>query len=152
MEYLIELRFEDKGYNAIIHFLATFNAKDDAESQLFVEELIAGFTRKGVDVFPPTYYRIDNNPQLKERSREYYEFYRARATATIEIEQFLLDNPKQNKSLFENLTERLFAGEDSTAKIGNKYKIPVRVVDKNTRNPIAGDIYYFTVEHLIPKE
>lgn len=151
MEYLIDLRFEDKGYNAIVHFVATFTAKDDSEAKLFIDELIAGFKRRGVVIFPSTYYRIDNDPELRERSYEYYQFCKTRATASIEVEQFILDNPDQNKSLVENLTERLFAGENSTAKIGNEYKIPVRVVDKQTRNPITGEFYYFTIEHLIPK-
>lgn len=151
MEYLIDLRFEDKGYNAIVHFVATFTAKDDSEAKLFIDELIAGFKRREVVIFPSTYYRIDNDPELRERSYEYYQFCKTRATASIEVEQFILDNPDQNKSLVENLTERLFAGENSTAKIGNEYKIPVRVVDKQTRNPITGEFYYFTIEHLIPK-
>lgn len=151
MEYLIDLRFEDKDYNAIVHFVATFTAKDDSEAKLFIDELIAGFKRRGVIIFPSTYYRIDNDPDLRERSYEYYQFCKTRATASIEVEQFILDNPDQNKSLVENLTERLFAGENSTAKIGNEYKIPVRVLDKQTRNPITGEFYYFTIEHLIPK-
>ena len=151
MEYLIDLRFEDKGYNAIVHFVATFTAKDDSEAKLFIDELVAGFKRRGVVIFPSTYYRIDNDPELRERSYEYYQFCKTRATASIEVEQFILDNPDQNKSLVENLTERLFAGENSTANIGNEYKIPVRVVDKQTRNPITGEFYYFTIEHLIPK-
>ena len=151
MEYLIDLKFEDKGYNAIVHFVATFTAKDDSEAKLFIDELIAGFKRRGVVIFPLTYYRIDNNPELRESSYVYYQFCKTRATASIEVEQFILDNPDQNKSLVENLTERLFAGEDSTAKIGNKYKIPVRVFDKQTRNPITGEFYYFTLEHLTPE-
>ena len=151
MEYLIDLRFEDKGYSAIVHFVATFTAKDDNEAKLFIDELIAGFKRRSVVIFPSSYYRIDNDPELRERSYEYYQFCKSRATATIEVEQFILDSPDQNKSLVENLTERLFAGENSTAKIGNEYKVPVRVYDKQTRNPITGEFYYFTIEHLIPK-
>lgn len=150
MEYLIDLRFEDKGYSAIVHFVATFTAKDDVEAKLFIDELSAGFTRRGVLIFPSTYYRIDNNPKLRESSYEYYEFCKKVATASIQIEQFILENPDQNKSLVENLTEKLFSGEKSTAKIGNEFKIPVRVIDKQTRNPITGEFYYFTIEHLIP--
>jgi len=151
MEHLIDLKFEDKGYNAIVHFVATFTTKDENEAKLFFNELMAGFKRRGVVIFPSTYYRIDNDPQLRERSYEYYQFCKARATASIEIEQFILENPDQNISLADNLTERLFNGENSTAKIGNEYKIPVRVLDKQTRNPITGELYYFTIEHLIPK-
>jgi len=151
MEYLIDLRFEDKDYNAIIHFVATFVTKDENEAKLFIDELVAGFKRRGVVIYPSTYYRIDNDQQLKERSYEYYQFCKTRATASIEVEQFILENPDQNKSLAENLTEKLFNGEKSTANIGNEYKIPVRVYDKQTRNPITGEFYYFTIEHLIPK-
>jgi len=50
------------------------------------------------------------------------------------------------------LTERLLKGESSTAKIGNEYKIPVRVIDKETRNPINGEFYFMNIEHLIPKD
>jgi hypothetical protein len=48
--------------------------------------------------------------------------------------------------------EKFFAGENSTANIGRKYNIPVKVVERQTRNPISGEFYYFSVEHLIPKE
>ncbi len=152
MEFLIDLRFEDKGYSAIIHFLATFNAKDEIEAKHFYDELLAAFIRRGVTIFPSTYIRIDNNPELRERTYEYHQFYLSKATATVQIEQFLLENPDQDKSLWDNLTEKFFAGENSTAQIGNKYNIPVQVRDKKTRNPITGEFYYFSIEHLIPKE
>lgn len=151
MEFLIDLRFEDKGYNAIVHFVATFVAKDESEAKTFIDELTAGFVRRGVLIYSSTYYRIDNDQQRKERSYEYYEFCKKRATASIRIEQFILDNPDQNKSLVDNLTDLLFNGKKSTANIGNEYNIPVRVVDKQSRNPITGEFYYFTIEHLIPK-
>ena len=150
MEFLIDLKFEDSGFNAVIHFVATFIAKDENDAKLFIDELIAGFKRKDVIIYPSTYYRIDDDQQLKERSYEYYQFCISRATSAIEIEQFILDSPDQNKSLVENLTEKLFNGENSTAKIGSEYKIPVRVYDKKTRNPISGEFYYLTIQHLIP--
>lgn len=152
MEYLIDLKFEDTGYNAIIHLVATFIANDENAAQLFINELIAGFKRKNVIIYPSTYYRIDNDLQLKERSYEYYQFCKSRATSSIEIEQFILEAPDQNKSLVENLTDKVFNGEKSTAKIGKEYNIPVRVSNKETRNPISGEFYYFTIEHLIPEE
>jgi len=151
MEFLIDLRFEDKGYSAIIHFLTTFNAKDEMEAKHFYDELLAAFIRRGVIIFPSTYIRIDNNPDLRERTYEYHQFYLSKATANVQIEQFLLENPDQDKSLWDNLTEKFFSGENSTAKIGNKYNIPVQVRDKQTRNPITGEFYYFSIEHLIPK-
>ncbi|MHA8068815.1 hypothetical protein ACS6L2_05975 [Aquirufa ecclesiirivi] len=152
MEFLIDLRFEDKGYNAIVHFVATFISKDENEAMLFYNDLKAGFKRCGGVILLASCYRIDNDKKLKDRSFEYYQFCQNRATATVEITQFILDNPDQNKTLVDNLTERLFQGKFSTAQLGNKYKIPVRVMDKETRNPISGELYYFTLEHLIPKK
>ncbi len=151
MEYSIELRFEDKNYNAVIHFFSTFTANDDNEAELFCTEIKAGLLRQGVQVFQLTNLRIGDNPILKERMYEYHNFFLTRATASIKIDQFYVENPDQKKSLYENLTEKLFSGEDSTANIGRKFDIPVRVLDKDTRNPIAGEFYYFFIEHLIPK-
>ncbi|WP_338376464.1 hypothetical protein [uncultured Flavobacterium sp.] len=152
MEFLLELRFEDIGYNAIIHFMTSFTANDENEAKHFYTELISAFNRRGVVLFPSTYIRIDNNPELRERTYEYHQFYLSRATAKIQIEQFHLENPDQDKSLWDNLVEKFFAGENSTANIGRQYNIPVRVVDKHTRNPIGGEFYYFSVEQLIPKQ
>lgn len=152
MEFLIDLRFEDKNYSALIHFLATFNAKNEIDAQYFYDELLAAFTRRGVTIFPSTYIRIDNNNELRERSYEYHRFYLTNTKANVHIEQFVLENPDQDKSLWDNLTEKFFAGDKSTAQIGNKYNIPVQVRDKKTRNPITEEFYYFSIEHLIPKE
>jgi hypothetical protein len=151
MEYILEIRFDDNGYNAIIHFVSTFIVKSEEEAKLFVDELVDGFKRINVVVLSGTYSRIDNNPELRERQYEFYRFYMSRATANVQIEQFLLENPDQNKSLFDNLAEKLFNGENSTALIGKKYNLPVRVMDKVARNPIEADIFYCTIEHLVPK-
>ena len=152
MEFLIDLRFEDKGYNAIIHFVTTFTAKDEIEAQYFYDELISAFKRRNVTLFPSTYVRLDNDPEFRERTYEYHQFYLSRATANIQVEQFHLEKPDQEKSLWDNLVEKFFAGENSTANIGRKYNTPVRVVDRQTRNPITGEFYYFSVEHLIPNK
>jgi len=151
MEYIIEIKFEDKGYNALIHFVSTFVANSEKEARLLVDELVEGFKRNETFVLSGQYIRIDNNEKQRERQLEYFEFCKARATASIEIEQFLLNKPDQTKTLIDNLTEQFFKGENATAKIGNKYKIPVRVTDKKTRNPISGEFFYYSVEHLIPK-
>jgi len=151
MEYLIDLKFEDVNLSAYVHFVTTFKVNSEHEAKLFVDELEAGFKRKGVIILPSTFYRIDNDPVLRQNSFNYYNFYVTRATASIKIEQFIIENPDQNKSLVENLTERLFNGEKSTAIIGEKYNIPVRVFDKKTRNPINSDIFYFGIEQLIKK-
>jgi len=152
MEYILEIRFDDKHYNAIIHFISTFNVESEEDANLFLNELFEGFQRKGALVLHYTCNRIDNNLELKERQYEYLNFCLSRATASIEVEQFIVENPDQTKSLAENLTEKLFSGEYSTAKIGNKYNIPVRVMEKGSSNPISSELFYYTIEHLIPKK
>jgi len=150
MEYLIDIKFEDKNYNAIIHFVTTLTAQSNNEAKLFLDELVDGFKRRDIFVLNGTYNRIDNNPELRERQYEYYQFCLSIATVNIQIGQFVFETPNQNKSLIENLTERLLSGENSTAQIGSKYEIPVRVMEKGTRNPIAGEFYFCNIEHLIP--
>lgn len=152
MEYILEIRFNDENYNAIIHFVTTFNVVSEEVAGVFEEELIQGFARNGAEVLHSSCHRIDNNPELKERQYEYFKFYLSRATASIKLEQFSVESPDQSKSLAENLMNKFFAGEDSTAIIGGKYKLPVRVMEKGSRNPIGGDIFYYSIEQLIPKE
>lgn len=151
MEFFLELKFEDSAYNALIHFATTFIANTEAEAKLFVKELLAAFQRREVIVLSCSYNRLDNNTELRERMYEYHKFYLSRATATIQVEQFHIENPNQEQSLWDNLVGKFFGGKDSTANIGTKYNIPVRVVDKKTRNPIDNEFYYFSVEQLIPK-
>jgi hypothetical protein len=151
MEFFLEIRFEDLNCNAIIHFATTFIVKNEVEAKHFVAELLAAFERRKVVIFSRSYNRLDNNPDLKERMYEYHNFYVSRATAHIQVEQFHLENPNQEQSLWDNLVSKFFEGDDSTANIGTKYNIPVRVVDKQTRNPINDEFYYFSVEQLIPK-
>lgn len=151
MEFFLELKFEDLNYNALIHFATTFTVNTETEAEHFINELLAAFERRKVVVFSRSYNRLDNNPELRARRYEYHNFYLKRATATIQIEQFHLDNPNQEKSLWDNLVGKFFDGTDSTANIGTKYDIPVRVMDKETRNPIDDEFYYFSVEQLIPK-
>lgn len=152
MEYLIDLRFDDKNYCALIHFVTTFQVKDEREAEEFVKEIYAGFKRKKVLILNSDYYRIDNDATLRARSYEYLQYSKSTATASIQIEQFHLANPDQNMSLVDNLIDKFFNGEKSTANIGKTYNIPVRVTDRETRNSISGEFYYFAIEHLIPKE
>jgi hypothetical protein len=151
MEFFLELKFEDPNYNALIHFATMFNVNAEEDAKLFASELLAAFQRRKVVVFSCSYNRLDNNSDLRERMYEYHNFYLATATAHVQIEQFHVENPNQEKSLWDNLVEKFFVGEDSTANIGRKYNIPVKVVDKKTRNPISDEFYYFSVEQLIPK-
>lgn len=152
MEFILDIRFEDNNYNAVIHLVTTLTANSNTEAQLFIDELMEGFKRRNIIVLNGNYKRIDHDAELKERQYEYYEFCKTRATAIIGIEQFVFENPDQTKSLVDNLTERLLTGENSTAQIGNKYKIPIRVTDKETRNPIDGEFYFMNIEHLTPKK
>jgi hypothetical protein len=151
MEFLIDLRFEDKMYNALIHFVATFKVKDQAEAKIFVDELLAGFQRRKIVIYTIHYYRIDHDEEFRSQKYDYCEYIKSKATAKIQIEQFFVENPDQNKSLVENLMQKFFEGENSIARIGNKYNLPVIARDLKTRNPIPADFYYFTLEHLIPK-
>lgn len=151
MEFLLDIRFEDNNYNAVIHLVTTLTANSEQEAKIFIDELLEGFKRRNILVLHGTYRRIDNNQELKERQYEYFEFCKSRATATIDIEQFVFENPDQTKTLVDNLTERLLNGENSTAQIGNKYKIPIRVTDKESRNPINGEFYFMNIEHLVSR-
>lgn len=151
MEYYIELKIEDNNYSAIIHFATTFYVNSEMEAAQFSTELLSAFKRRNVTVFSSSYIRLDHDPILKERMFEYHNFYLGRATANIEIDLYYVQDPDQTKSLHENLVEKIFAGKNSTAEIGKKFKIPVRVADKKTRIPITNDLYYFNVQHLIPK-
>lgn len=152
MEYLLDVRFEDKNYNAVIHLVTTLTAQSDEEAQVFVNELIEGFKRKKITVLHGSYTRIDHDPEFRKSQYEYYKFCLRRATATVKIEQFIFENPDQTKSLVDNLTERLMNGENSTAKIGKEYNIPIRVTEKETRNQIEGEFFFQNIEHLIPKQ
>jgi len=145
------LKFEDKHYDALVHFVATFIVSKEQEAKTFVDELSSAFQRKEVTFKVLRCYRIDNDAELLQLSRDYHNFQHSISTATIKIERFFLENPDQTKTLAENMTEKFFTGLDSTALIGQKCNIPVRVLEKESRNPLTNDIYYFTVEHLTPK-
>ncbi len=151
MEYIVDIKFEDNGYNAIVHFVSTFVVNSPELSKLFVEELSAGLKRNKVAILSLSCLRLDDNVELRERQYEYYEFCKGTATATINIQQFMLESPDQTRSFADNLTEKFFNGEESTAFIGKTYSIPVRVRDKKTKNPIPKEFYYLNIEHLIPK-
>ncbi len=151
MIYILDIRLDDQHYNAIIHFVTTFTAKSQNDAQLLVDELVEAFKRKEAKILFKTYYQVSDDPVEKVRQLQYYQFMIKRATADIKIEQFIVDNPDQTKSLFDNLAEKLFNGEQSTAQIGRKYNIPVRVTNKEDQEPIASDLFYYNLEHLIPK-
>jgi len=151
MVFFLEMRFEDNGYRAIVHFATTLITNSDGEAKIFLEELEASMQRAGLRITSISCNRIDNNPVLRENYWNYYQFYIKRATAKIDIDQYVLQSPDQAKTLSENVMDKFLNGENSTAYIGNRYSIPVRVMDKVSREPIAGDIYYLNLQHLIPK-
>jgi hypothetical protein len=107
--------------------------------------------RRQIQIYSVDYSRIDNNSELRLSKLRYHEYCKTIATATINIEQFKLENPDQTKTLSENLIEKVLNGENSTAQIGRTYNLPIRVLDKKGKS-IRGDIYYLNLEHLIPKE
>jgi len=150
MEYLLDVKFEDNNYNAVIHLVTTLKAKSDEEARIFVDELVEGFKRRKITVLNGSYTRIDHDPEYRKSQYEYYNFCLKRATASVKIEQFIFENPDQTKSLVDNLTERLLNGENSTAKIGKEYNIPVRITEKETRNQIEREFFFQNIEHLIP--
>lgn len=152
MEYLFDLKFEDPGYNAIVHLVYTLNVSNDNEARIFYKELISSFKRENVNLFLSNFYRIDIDQETKDSIYQYLDLCFKRATASIKIKQYILKDPDQSKSLADNLIQKLLAGEDSTARYGNQYNIPVRVTDKKTREPISGEFYYFNIEHLIQKK
>lgn len=152
MEYYIDITFEDPFYKAIVRLFTSFIVKDEYENELFIQELVDGLKRRKVTPLNIISSRIDNDIELRQSCYEYHKIFKSKANASIEIEQFILENPNQYKSLVDNLTEKLFNGENSTAKIGEKYSLPVRVSERKTGNPIEENIYFFAIEHLIPKE
>ena len=152
MVYFIEIRFEDPGYNAIVHFLSTYAVNDDREAAKLCSELLAAIRRQGGIFISSTSYRIDHDPQLVARTHQYSIFFQTIATASIEISQFRFESPDQTQSLIDNLMNKFYNGESSIAEVGRKYNIPARVKDKTSKNPIGGELYYFHLEHLIPIE
>lgn len=150
MEYILDLRFEDLNYNARVHLVTTFVSKDEDEADVFTSEILEGIKRRKVKILSCHHKRIDLSIRDREECHKYYEMCLSKATASIKIEQFILENPDQTKGLYNNLVKKLFEGEQAIAQIGNEYNIPVRVLDKETGIPIS-EVYYYNIEHLIPK-
>lgn len=148
MQFIIEIRFEDKDLTAIVHLVTLINIKSEEAMAAFCVELEAAIKRNGAIVLLSTFLRIDNNPELKERQIEYYRYYLSRATATVKIDEYTIDDPDQSKNVYDNLIEKMYAGKNAIATEGAKHNIPVRVIDKNSRNPITGEFFYSSIEHI----
>ncbi|WP_312391120.1 hypothetical protein [Chryseobacterium sp.] len=151
MEYYLEVRFLDRNYDASIHFATTFTASTEANAQQFFNELISALKRRKVDILNSKYFRIDNDPILKGRTLENHNFYLSRSTASIEIDQYYIEDPDQNMSVTENLLQKFYAGKEPVAEIAKRVNIPVIGKDRQTNDHIRNDIYYFNLEHLSPK-
>ena len=149
MTYLLDLRWVDNGYDAFVHLVSPITANSTEDANSFYQELLAGLQRKNVNLLIRSFYRIDDTAEHMQNGRDYINFQRNIATATMQIEPYVLENPDQTQSLAENLVEKFFNGENSTAKIGLRHNIPVRVLDRQTRNPINNEMFYFSIEHLI---
>ena len=149
MEYFLDMKFEDISYNAIVHVTIIIPVMNENDAKLFKEQILAAFKRKEVIILNLSFYRILEQTEWRESIIRYHEFSLRMASAKIEIDKFYLDNPDQSKTLCENLIEKLFQGEKATAIIGQKYNIPVRVIDKVTKNIISDELYYFSIEQLI---
>jgi hypothetical protein len=149
MLFFLEIRFEDNRFSAIVHLATNLTVTNQNDANHLVEELMESMRRRKLNIISISCPRIDNNPQLSENLLRYYEFYKTRATATVELDQYVMDNPDQTKDLVENILEKILSGENSTAQVGHRYRIPVRVMDKKTKNSIEGDIYYLNLELLV---
>jgi hypothetical protein len=143
------MKFEDISYNAIVHVTIIITVRSEIDAESIKDQLLAAFKRKEVIIINMSFYRIFEDTEWRESIIRYHEFSLKMATAKIEIDRFYLDNPNQSKSLCENLIEKLFQGEKATAFIGHKFNIPVRVIDKVTKNIILDEFYYFSIEQLI---
>lgn len=151
MEYLIEIKYVDVNYNANIHFLTTFNAVDENDALLFYNETISAFSRNKVKIQYANYERIDNDPEKKAQFLLRHNQFLQKVNDHVEIEQFFIKDPDQNMSLWENLLKQYKDGDkNANAYEGRKHQIPVNVIDRATFKPTY-DVYYFSVQHLIPK-
>jgi hypothetical protein len=151
MEYLLDIRFEDPHYNANVTLIATFAAKDEEDAKLFFNEFVYAFERNNAKFFYTNHYRIDQDELSFEKGYEAYKFHLSKATQLIKVEQFFVENPNQSKSLIYNLMEKYFKNEDSMAKVGRELTLPVEVTDKTTGQRIRDEIFYYSIEHLMPK-
>lgn len=151
MIFLLDIHFEDSNFDVLVHLVTTLDVSTAEEADLFKNELVAALIRNKVDITFCTCIQIDNNRELYETQMLGYAKALERATTTILIEQFLLKEPDQSKTLGQNILNKIFDGEDSVASIGRRYNIPVRVKEKTTGNSFK-EVYYFGLEHLIPKQ
>ncbi len=152
MEYSINARFENKGLGIKIHFLTMINVTDEIEADLFHDELLSGFRRMKWEEFHTSLLRIDNNETIRNQKYEELNQIETKSDTTLRIEQYLLENPDQTKSLAENLVKKLKEeGEASSKAFWRNFNIPIEIRDSSSGRKITGEFYYLKIEHLIPK-
>jgi hypothetical protein len=152
MKFYLDLRFTYISYDASVHFASTFTASTEANAKQFFNELISALERKKVDILHSDYFRIDDNSMLESRTLENHAFYLRRSTAKIEIDHYYIENPDQSMSVTENLLQKFYSDKKPVAQLKRKHNLPVIVKNKETRDDIRNDFYYFNLEHLSPKE
>jgi hypothetical protein len=150
MEFILEAKFEQNELPVIVHFVSSFTAPDDNVAKTFYYEFLEGLRRKKVILFMSNYHRIDHDPELYNRSHDYINFMYGHATTKVDIDVFYIENPDQAKSVAENQVHNFFSGKDSVAHLGKRVRIPVKVTDKETREPIKDEFFYFSFEHIRP--
>jgi len=149
MKYLLEIRFEDKNFNAIFFLVSVYELNSDEEADNLLREIKFSIERNGAIILSSHYNRIESDSQ-RASLYKYYNFRLNKANASIKVEEYYLHNPNQKKRLYENLREKLFNSENSIAKIGEKYKIPVKVFEKDKFKPFNGEYFYYSIELLKP--
>lgn len=152
MEFYLDIRFEDPHYQANVTLITTFVTKDEEEAKLFFEEFVSAFQRRKAKFMYANYFRIDQDEISLEKGYEAYKFHLSKSTQSIKVEQFFVESPDQSKSLISNLMDKYFKNEDSTAKIGREFNLPADVRDKTTGQKVRDEIFYYSIEHLIPKK
>lgn len=151
MKFYLDVRFIDISFDASVHFATTFTSKTEANADQFFNELILALDRRNVDILHSEYFRIDDNPMLERRTLENHSFYLGKSTAKIEIDHYYIENPNQNMSVTENLLQKFYSNKKPVAELARRHKMPVIVKNRQTRDNIRNDFYYFSLEHLSHK-
>ncbi|MCY1662758.1 hypothetical protein [Chryseobacterium sp. SL1] len=150
MEFYLDLRFIDTNYDASVHFATIYTASTEASAKQFFSELLAALERRKVNIIAKYNDRIDNNPELRKRSLENHNFYLTKSSAHIKIDHYYIEDPDQSMSITENLLQKFYSDKEPVAELARRVNVPVIVKDRQTRDDIRNDFYYFTLEHLTP--
>lgn len=149
MRYNIDTKFDDKSLIMRIHFSIIVNVVDEEEAEVFHSEILAALQRVNAIIKYSTLHPIDNDLETGINILEQHKIYLKNASHFIEIKPYYLENPNQEKSMSENMTEKHSAGDSSFVSEGYAYSYPVRVVYRDKQEPFD-DQYFLSIEHLIP--